>query len=518
MPNKTEFIERLASLVGDLEVGPDVSSNDLVAVRRLAAQALLGGQSEMPELGLPDPSVDLTSLLPLLEEPALEPDPGGVLVSRRMLPIFSTQMADSLPLWAAGRAIERTFGPFRDRLGRDVWIDLFRVVRQVRLVRGSGGEPLVMLPLSLSFVFRPGPVPVRYNLPAGSVWILSRLLAPAAPASSFTGLRISGGHLHFSQPIGITGDEAVVPAAVECRLELDLIAETAPVGSGDGGDARAAQAETPRRVTIIITAAGATISTAESARVQIYGTAANLDHRPGPSEYLPELNRIAVPFVSDIATFEVKAVESRLFQPKGRVGIQRSAWGLPVAVANPSTLGEAGGSGNLIFWLEKGLRATWLGQPKPVALGSTILMADAARLAVIALSAGAQGVQQRFDLWEGSAPNTALLRWGQTFPLRFFSQAAGSEALWTTTSFANSHPKTRQTDSSVESSPTRPIRRYCAVAANCLKLPSCPCQLTRSLSARLSPGSQTTRPAWGRCSPWWRPIRRATSFYHCRRE
>lgn len=435
MPNKTEFIERLASLVGDLEVGPDVSSNELVAVRRLAAQALLGGQSEVPELGLPDPSVDLTSLLPLFEEPALEPDPEGVLVSRRMLPIFSTQMADSLPLWAAGRAIERTFGPFRDRLGRDVWIDLFRVVRQVRLVRSSGGEPLVMLPLSLSLVFRPGPVPLRYNLPAGSVWISSRLLAPAAPASSFTGLQISGGHLHFSQPIGITGEEAVVPAAVECRLELDLVAETAPAGSGDGGDARAAQAETPRRVTIIITAAGATISTAEPARVQAYGTAANLDYRLGPPEYLPELNRIAVPFVSDTATFAVKAVESRLFQPEGRAGIQSSAWGLPVAVANPSTLGEASGSGNLILWLEKGLRAAWLGQPKPVALGPTVLMVDAARLAVIALSAGAQGAQQRFDLWEGSAPNTALLRWGQTFPLRFFSQVAGSEVLWTTTSF-----------------------------------------------------------------------------------
>lgn len=101
-------------------------------------------------------------------------------------------------------------------------------------------------------------------------------------------------------------------AAVECRLELDLVAETEPSGSGDGGDARAAQAETPRRATIIITAAGATIPTAEPARVQAYGTVANLKHKPGPPEYLPELNRIAVPFVSDTTTFAVKAVESRL--------------------------------------------------------------------------------------------------------------------------------------------------------------------------------------------------------------
>ena len=435
MPNKTEFIEVLASLVGDLEAGPDTSSDDLATVRRLAAQALLGGQTEALELGPPDPGVDLTSLLPLLEEPAPEPGQGGVLVSRRLLPVFSTQTADSLPVWAAGRAIERTFGPFRDRLGREVWIDLFRTVRQVRVVRSAGGEPLVTLPLSTGRAFRPAPVPASYDIPAGSVWISSRLLAPAAPASSFTGLRVSGGHLHFSQPIGLAGDEMIVPAAVECRLELDLVAETAPAGSGDGGDARAAQAETPRRVTIIITAAGAAIPTAGSARVQAYGTAANLEHKPGPPEYLTELNRIAVPFASDTATFAVKAVASRLFQPEREAGIQRAAWGLPVAVANPSTLGEASGSGNLMLWLEKGVRAIWLGQPKPVALGPAVLMVDAARLAVVALTAGAQGAQQRLKLWEGGAPNTVLLRWGQTFPLRFFSQASGSEVLWTAASF-----------------------------------------------------------------------------------
>jgi hypothetical protein len=64
-----------------------------------------------------------------------------LLVHRRSLPVLTTQLADSLPAWAAGLRPESVIGPIRDRLGRDIWFDLFRRVRQVRFVRGAGGAP-----------------------------------------------------------------------------------------------------------------------------------------------------------------------------------------------------------------------------------------------------------------------------------------------------------------------------------------------------------------------------------------
>ncbi len=208
MTDRTELMSRLVSLVGDLQPGPSTSAADLDVVRRLAADAVVGGMSVGGDLSTHLAHSDVAALAPLLES-ATSTETRDMLVSRRTLPVLSTQPANSLPAWASGRAIERTIGPFRDRLGRNVWIDLFRIVRQVRFVRTAGGAPFLTLPLSLSARAAPLPTPTRYTIPAGSIWIASRQFATGAPASSYTGLKISGGTLELTQPIAITGDEVV---------------------------------------------------------------------------------------------------------------------------------------------------------------------------------------------------------------------------------------------------------------------------------------------------------------------
>ncbi|MCC6553249.1 MAG: hypothetical protein IT372_09550, partial [Polyangiaceae bacterium] len=428
MKDRTRLLSQLASLVGDLRPGPSASAADLVAVQRLAARALLDGAIDAaPPSGPMEPGADIDALAALIDEAAGEG--AELLVSRRSLPVFHAGLAGSVPPWAEGRAVERTVGPFQDRLGRHIWIDLFRIVRQLRLVRRAGAEPFLTLPISLAAGPAPSPARTTYDLPAGSIWVASRLLAPGAPASSFTGLRIRGGRLQFTQPIAISGNEVVVPAAVQCLLELELEPESAPAGSGDGADARAAQSEPPRRVTLHVGALGATFPSVGPGRVAAYGYPVHLSQTPGAVEYLPDLQRLAVPLAADARTFQVRSVASRLFQPSGEAPILRAAWGLPVAVSSPASLGDASGSGNLLLWIDKGLHAKWLDQPNEVALGPSVLMADPAQLSLAAPAASAQGEQQRLALWSGDAPSTALLRYEQRFALRFSSQAAGHEAL-----------------------------------------------------------------------------------------
>lgn len=439
VPENSEFanarlLSRLAALVGDLMPVPSGSAADLSELHRLAVQVVLRGDDEAQQLPTTSTSPETEALAPLLDQ-VIDPD-NAFLISRRELPILSTQHENSLPRWASGRTIERTLGPFRDRLGRDIWFDVFRIVRQVRLVRSTGGAPFITLPLSLFARVLPRPTPSHYDLPAGSVWINSGLFTATAPASAYTGLRIRGGRLEFTQPVAITGDEVVVPASVHCHVDLDFEPIAPPPGSGEGGDARAAEADTPKRATLHIGAGGATFSSVEPARLQAYGTSVGLTHAPGTITYLPDVNRLAVPLRSDVGDFEVRSVTSRLFLPTGRANILGAAWGLPVAVINPANLGEASGSGNLLLWLDRGIHATWLDQPKHVALGASLLMVDAARLVLLALMAGSQGAQQLVALWEGAGPNTALLRFGQRFALRFFAQASGSEALWASATLA----------------------------------------------------------------------------------
>lgn len=430
MAEAIELLAQLAALVGDLQSGPSTSEADLAEVRRLAADAVR--LSPVPIASSPTVTMraELDELAPLL---SAAPARSDVMISRRELPVFSTQPSASLPAWASGRAIERTLGPFRDRLGRNVWIDVFRIVRQVRFVRTAGGAPFLSLPVTLISRLIPSPTPAAtsYTLPAGSIWIASRLFAPAAPANGYTGLRIRGGRLRFTQPIVIAGDEVVVPASVHCTLELELQPESATPGSGEGADARAAQCETPATATFHIDAATATAQAFGDGRLQAYGTAAKLHRKTGAVTYIAELSRLVVPMSSDTVTFETRSVASRVFRPEGTAAIAGAGWGLPVAVIDPAHLGEASGSGNLMLFVDAGLRGSWIEQVRPVALGPVLLMVDPARLVVVALSASAQAAQQQsIDLWDGDAPNTALLRYGSQFALRFFSQAVGTELLW----------------------------------------------------------------------------------------
>lgn len=371
---------------------------------------------------------DVAALAPLLES-ATSTEMRDTLVSRRTLPVLSTQPANSLPAWASGRAIERTIGPFRDRLGRNVWIDLFRIVRQVRFVRTAGGAPFLTLPLSLSARAAPLPTPTRYTIPAGSIWIASRQFATGAPASSYTGLKISGGTLELTQPIAITGDEVVIPSAVHCHIELDLVAEATPAGSGEGGDARAAHSEAPSHVALHIASGGATFSKVGPARCRAYGTSARLAPSTGPIEFLADLNRLAVPMAADIKSLSIRDVASQVFRPSGTADVTRAAWGLPVAVLDPAHLGDASGSGALLLWLDRGLSAVWIEQNTTVALGPSVIMVDPGRLVLVASAASAQGAQQELQLWSGTGPNSARLRYGQKFALKFFAQATGTEAL-----------------------------------------------------------------------------------------
>jgi hypothetical protein len=63
--------------------------------------------------------------------------------------IKDLHFAGAVARWARGFQVARSLGPFRDPANREVWIDLFRVVRKLRLVRVPGGMPFLTLPIQV---------------------------------------------------------------------------------------------------------------------------------------------------------------------------------------------------------------------------------------------------------------------------------------------------------------------------------------------------------------------------------
>jgi hypothetical protein len=372
--------------------------------------------------------VEQSNVLDEARRLVLESD-AEALVARRLLPVSTSAAPESLPAWAKGLQVNQTFGPFLDASGRRVWIDIFRPRGLARLVHSPGGQPFLLLPVPARPPRR-RPQSTTFRIPAGSVWMASQLFAPAAPAPGYTGLRITGGTIHFSQPVSTIGSEIVVPSTVTVRLDLDLEQPLAVTGSGPGADARAAQVTVPAHIRLTITGGTALLETSDDARLQAYGFPTDLVLSTGPIRYVADLHVLAVPCRASSTPFTVNQVRSTLFAPAHSAPIRDAAWGLPVAELDPALLGDASGVGEMVLWLDGGLSATWPGQSQAVDLGLSVLAFDGRRLELTASQATGEHVQQQPKLANGGHDHIEL-QWQLTFPVAFFSDAGGVEAVLT---------------------------------------------------------------------------------------
>jgi hypothetical protein len=364
----------------------------------------------------------------------------AVLVHRRALPVLTTQLTDSLPAWASGLKVERVIGPIRDQFGRDTFFDIFRRVRQVQFVRNAGDAPFLAVPLSqLSIAGLASSTSL--NLGAGSFWIATRLLAAPAGDGVYTGLRIARGRVQFDQPVAFAGDQVVVPAGVGCRVELELAPPPPPGGTGPGRDVRESLFQAPRNVTFDIAANRATVSVADACALRVYDQHVDLDPPGGAATYLAPFNRVKVPLAPMAATFTAGTVHSATFRPEGSAPITGGGWALPAARIAPADLGEASGVGALMLELGDGLSATWTGQTDPVPLGPTLIFLDEARLATASAFVRAYDVAQHPDLPDSLGRGRLALMWNHVFPLTYFAQASGSEAVFTIARFRASLEK-----------------------------------------------------------------------------
>ena len=369
--------------------------------------------------------------------PIINPDdvaPVATRVARRTLPFFSSAESDSLAEWAAGRKVERTLGPFIDRDGRLVWFDIFAIVRQVSLVRAPSTTPLLTLPLR---GFSLGAA-TSYELPAGSVWILSRALSAGAPAGAYSGVRIKKGRLHLSSAPTIAGLTLTIPngARVTLELELDPPASAAPAAT-PGQDAHASRVKVPETATFVFTAAGGVLTAAGDASLKVFGAAFALRRKSAAATYEASLNRVLLPFDSAPAELAIASSASTLFKVEGSAKVILSAWALPVAVVESSQLGGASGAGALVLGTAAGLDATWRGLAtnpgSPVALGPAFVLAETDRVVIVAADAKGVAATQSLRLWEIPNPGHAEIRLSfERVRLRFESLAGQLDAVLVT--------------------------------------------------------------------------------------
>lgn len=346
-------------------------------------------------------------LRPLQNEKPLEDLEFRVFV--REVPVRSTQLHASGPLWAGGAAVERSLGPFANADGRLFWFDFFRLEKLVALYVQGVSQPALLFKISRGFQFIDAALPLsaeplpKYNLNAGSIWINSQLLSHDAPAGYFTGLTIKSGTVTLSaKPQMINGKlTAAASTKVSVKLQLQQRPAAEDPASPYGKDARRMQLELPQVFAFHFSGQTCAIDEAGDTNWSLFGQKISFGWREQQTRsYDGLLHRILIPFRASVRNFHVRSNESRFHTLSGEAPIAQSYWALPTApidVANPS---PAAGTGAMLLCAKIGLTASWSAlKGGALALAQPYILAEPGRIALTDLSAGNATAHHDFDLW-----------------------------------------------------------------------------------------------------------------------
>ena len=405
------------------------------------------------------PQTDLTSVvshrLPgeRLQDAIIDPSAGAALSSaqfrvfRREAPLAADALRETVPDWARGAAIAETVGPMRAEDGRLFWYDFYRIVRLVPVYFAGDTVPAFLFHLrerafSLTETIDANELlpflqSRSYALEPGSVWIRASLLAAGAPADGFVGLTISGGSLRFAPPITVQSGRLTIPAAGQCAIRLQLLAQAAAAFSGGsaGRDAASATIALPASVEITLAAGRATITALADSSWTLFGQPIAFTRAASaPAAWVPELSAIIIPCTTSSSTMSVRTVQSPFATPAGQASIARAGWTLPVATIDVAHPTEASGIGGLAVQCANGLSISWRGlRDGPVLLPAPwVALAPGMVLITDAAAVGAQATQ-RLRLWQESAPpgrSTIDLRYARAGQLTYVASSNGNEVLF----------------------------------------------------------------------------------------
>lgn len=420
-----QMLALLAKLCGDITVANNSDANQVLQLQQAIASAIINEPSLTATTNFQFEQLEnfsthhldaadlqhLSNVIQGAKESSQTVDP-TIRVFRREVPFVSSQLRGSVPEWGRGGRIIETIGPVFNREGRRVWFDLFRIIPVVQVWLQGAARPFLLLPLEVSNVVNIiGPR--KYKIPQGSVWINADLFAPPSPDNLYCGLTVKNGEISFTGPLNVSADnKLVVPpgmeAAVKLNLEQKAVTDVSP--DDNGIDAKEATIELPKTLSFTINHTGKSI-TVDNAKWNLYGQPINFTFdNTKPMRWVPEINRIAIPYKTDVPEIAIQQCKSPVCTISGKAKIADAAWVLSAAAINIAAPLVADGIGAMALGVLQGLEASWIGlkdanlfERSSAQLKNAMVMLMPGRINISTLFASAPTVRQRYNLWQEPA-------------------------------------------------------------------------------------------------------------------
>jgi hypothetical protein len=422
--NQDQLSALLATLTGHLHVSNENDEQQLNELQQAAANALL----QQPPESLTNQSFSF-STTDLFSKEKIESarlinieDVSKALVEKedqednfrlfvRDVPVRTTQIPGSVPSWAAGALLDRSYGPFLTADGRLRWFDFYRIERLIEIYTEGQTLPSILFRASLRRRFidiiNPEPVEVQrhYNVIEGSVWIRASLLSPSAPPDRYCGLKVSGGNVTLDTAPELIDNKLVIKNDNNVHVSINLVQQDAPAATatGDQGiDARNASYTLPSSLSFSFVGLNKTINQISDASWTVYSNELSFSYQGDQNIlYNPFISRIAIPFTCNQGQFDVTNCQSPFLSLSGRADIQQSYWALSAATLDINNPLAADGSGAMLIVLNKGLTASWKTlNGSDASLVSPVIFGEPGRIAITDLASNAIGATSHIDLWK----------------------------------------------------------------------------------------------------------------------
>jgi hypothetical protein len=446
--DKTAILGRLLQITGTLKPAPGTNANELSILQRNLAEQLAADPNftvsgnrlphEVPQAEL---SVDMSERFTHLSDVFKAPSAGATagpapLVFRRETSFSSSLLGNSVPQWGSGMAPSKTFGPFLDEHGLQIWFDFFLPTRLIQVFLQGNATPSLLIPLWGALTAR-----TSYHIEAGSVWIASGLIAKTAALNGYyTGLKIKGGTLDLSRATTITSGKIIIPSNATTALHLDLDQNSVTPTAVDAGfDAIDAVIKLPDTLDLKFPSPDSGVLPG-NASCTVFGCEVDFQFKNAAPVWIAEIGHILVPYSvlstgEKPDTFEIVSSESRLCPLSGSAKfVVASGWLLPAAKVDPLQLGQAAGTGALCMGLAKGISAKWEGLTgADTALVHPAIIVEPGLATVVDFFASNIYGRQKWIVWRnaGSKHHSEItLTFGAAFPFIFVISAMNSEAVF----------------------------------------------------------------------------------------
>ena len=258
--------------------------------------------------------------------------------------------------------------------GRQFWYDFYPIEELIALYIQGTASPVMLFHISVfKRIIEHLPFFTNtsnsYTLTGNTVWISSQVLTKGAPANCYTGLKIKGGEIKFSEAPQHVNNNLSVQAGVTVtvNLQLDQPAITNADDSSDyGKDARAASLTLPQQFNFNFSGISPiAIDSVSNASWNLYDEQDSFKFNPqNQISYDNIIKEILIPFTCSADEFSINNNLSSFNVLSGNAPIQWSAWALPVAQIDINNPTAAEGIGSLTIRCDKGLFTEWKGHAK----------------------------------------------------------------------------------------------------------------------------------------------------------